>query len=182
MRGMTVKPARAERQEADNPAEPETRAGAPDVIYLPDARQRTKKVTSGSNRRKRQHLEQFRTDDTEHETLHEQLRASGLSLGAYVMQLAEIAGGKVSRPRRRGRAAVDDVALTQATVALNRVGNNQNQEVRALNELVLIAREQSNARLETLVLERIEALRRMPDLFAGPVAAIQAALNDDSEG
>lgn len=141
-------------------------------------------MTSGSNRRKRQHLEQFRTDDTEHETLHEQLRASGLSLGAYVMQLAEIAGGKVSRPRprRRGRAAVDDVALTQATVALNRVGNNQNQEVRALNELVLIAREQSNARLETLVLERIEALRRMPDLFAGPVAAIQAALNDDSEG
>jgi len=71
--------------------------------------------------------------------------------------------------------------LTQATVALNRVGNNQNQEVRALNELVLIAREQSNARLESLVLERIEALRQLPDLFAGVVAAIQAALNDDSE-
>jgi hypothetical protein len=178
---MTDEPARAERQETE-PAEPETRAGAPNIIYLPDDRQRTKKVTSGSNRRKRHHLERFRTDDTEHEALHEQLRERGLSLGAYVMLLAQIAGGKVSRPRRRGRAAVDDVALTQATVALNRVGNNQNQEVRALNELVLIAREQSNARLETMVLERIEGLRRMPDLFAGPVAAIQAALNDDSEG
>jgi hypothetical protein len=180
---MTVKSARAERQEAE-PAEPETRGGAPDIIYLPDDRQRTKKVTTGSNRRKRHHLEQFRTDDTEHEALHEELRARGLSLGAYVMQHGEIPSGEFSRPRRRGHAAVDTVALTQATVALNRVGNNQNQEVRALNELVLIAREQSNARLESLVLERIEVLRRMPDLFAAPVAALQAALNksDDSEG
>ena len=160
----------------------ETRAGAPDVIYLPDARQRTKRVTSGSNRRKRHHLERFRTDDAEHAALHEQLRASGLSLGAYVMQLAEIAGGKVSRPRRRGRAGVDDVALSQATVALNRVGNNQNQTVHALNELVLIARERSNARLESLVLELADAIRGMPALFAEPVAAIMAALNHDSEG
>ena len=31
----------------------ETRGGAPDVIYLPDQRQRTKKVTSGSENRQR---------------------------------------------------------------------------------------------------------------------------------
>ena len=168
-------------------AAPETdtataRAELPAIIYLPDDRQRKKKVTSGSDRRKRQHLEQFRTDDAEHEALHEQLRASGLSLGAYVMQLAEIAGGKVSRPRRRGRAAVDDVALTQAVVAFNRAGNNQNQTVHALNELVLIARERSNARLESLLLELADAVRGVPALFAEPVAAIKAALDRDSEG
>ncbi|HEY5328268.1 MAG TPA: hypothetical protein VIJ79_00145 [Acidobacteriaceae bacterium] len=177
---MTDNPAHAERQEAE-PAQPEARAGA-DIIYLPDERQRRKKVTSGSNRRKRHHIERFRTDDAEHEALHQQLRAIRLSLGEYVMQLGKIAGGKLSRPRRRGRAAVDDVALTQAVVAFNRAGNNQNQTVRALNELLLIAHEQSNARLESLVLELADAIRGMPVLFAEPFAAIMAALHHDSEG
>jgi hypothetical protein len=177
---MMDNPAHAERQEAE-PAEAETRAGA-DIIYLPDERQRTKKITSGSNKRKRQHLEQFRTDDAERDALREQLRATGLSLGEYVMQLAKIAGGKEARPRRRGRAAFDAVALTQAVVAFNRAGNNQNQIARSLNELLQIAREQSNARLESLVSELAEAVRGIPDLFAEPVAAIMAALDDDSEG
>ena len=42
---------------------------------------------------------------------------------------------------------VDAPALMQALVDLNRVGNNQNQMTRALNELLLIAREQSSRRL-----------------------------------
>ena len=177
---MTDNPAHAEDQEAEAVAA-ETRAGA-DVIYLPDDRQRTKKVTSGSENRQRRNVERFRTDDIERAALHEQLRALGLSLGEYVMQLGKIAGGEISRPRRRGRASVDTVALTQAVVAFNRAGNNQNQIARALNELLLIAHEQSHARLESMVEELVDAIRGMPVLFAEPVAAVMAALNYDREG
>jgi hypothetical protein len=74
--------------------EPAPASEAPEVIHLPDLRQPSKKVTSGSNKRRRQHLERFRTDDAEHAALHEQLRATGLSLGAYVMKLAAIEGGE----------------------------------------------------------------------------------------
>lgn len=176
---MTDKPAHAERQEAD--AAPEARAAA-DIIYLPDERRRRKKATSGSNKRKRHNVERFRTSDDEHEALQERLRASGLSLGEYVMQLANIAGGKISRPRRRSRAAVDDLALTQAVVAFNRAGNNHNQIARALNELLLIAHEQSNARLASEVEMLAEAIRGLPLMFAEPVAAIMAALDHDREG
>ena len=176
---MTDKSARAARQEAETAAPIGTAA---DIIYLPDERQQRKKVTSGSERRQRHHVERFRTDDSEHAALHERLRASRLSLGDYVMQCATIAGGKGSRPRRRGRAQVDLVALTQAIVAFNRAGNNQNQIARALNEIALVAREQSNTRLEFLVQELADAIRGIPDLFAAPVAAIIAALHRDREG
>jgi hypothetical protein len=148
-----------------------------DVIHLPDDRQRTKKVTSGSNNRKRHHREIFRTDDTERAALRERLRVSGLSLAEYLMQLGGIAPGAKSRPRRRGGAVADDTALMQALVALNRVGNNQNQIARSLNELVLIARELGNARLESKVQGLGEVISNMPALFAEPVAAIMAALN-----
>ncbi len=186
---MTDRPARADpssprfdaagRQKAD--AAPAAR-GAADVIYLPDERQRRKKATSGSDRRKRHHVERFRTNDAEHEALHERLRASGLGLGAYVMLLADIGGSKAARPRRRSRAAVDDVALTQAVVAFNRAGNNQNQVARALNELLLVAREQGNARLAGEVEGLAAAIRGLPLMFAEPVAAILAALSHDREG
>jgi hypothetical protein len=181
---MMDNPAHTERQEPE-PAT-ETRAGA-DIIYLPDDRQRAKKATSGSENRQRQHVERFRTNDAEHEALHEQLRVSGLSLGEYVMQLGKIAGGKISRPRRRReiKLAVYTEALTQAVIAINRVGNNQNQEVRALNVLALSAHEQGNAHFESQVSGRIEELRRLPDFLARPLAALMAVLsnvNDDSEG
>lgn len=177
---MTDKSADAGCQEAEFAA-PATTAGD-DIIYLPDDRQRTKKVTSGSENRQRQHVERFRTDDIEHEALHEQLRSLRLTLGEYVMQLGAIAGGNVSRPRRRGRVSVDSVALTQAVAAFNRVGNNHNQTARALNELLLIAQEQTNTRLESMVAELADAIRGLPDLFAEPVAAIKAVLSYDREG
>jgi hypothetical protein len=172
---MTDKPAPAERQEAEV-AEVETRAGA-DIIYLPDDRQRTKKVTTGSENRQRQHVRRFRTDDAEDAALDDRLQASGFkSLGEYVMNLAEIAGGKESRPRRRGRAAVDVAALMDVRVDLNRIGNNINQIARTLNELLLIAHERSNAALESMVLEALAAIRETSTLFEEPVAAIKAAL------
>ena len=85
-------------------------------------------------------------------------------------------------PRARRRAPVDIAALMQALVALNRVGNNQNQIAHALNELLLIAREQGHAQLENRVLDLAGAIRDLPGLFAEPVAAILAAVNRDNEG
>ena len=171
---MTDRPASVESQGAQAAPAPDA---APDIIYLPDERQQRKKVTSGSARRRRRNLEQFRTDDAERAALHEQLRVTGLSLGQFVMRLARIEGGKFSRSRRRGRAAVDTVALTQAVVAFNRAGNNQNQIARALNELALVARDQGAARLENQIAALAEDMRGMRTMFAEPVAAILAALN-----
>ena len=74
------------------------------------------------------------------------------------------------------------MALTQAVVAFNRAGNNQNQVARALNELLLVAREQGNARLAGEVEGLAAAIRGLPLMFAEPVAAILAALSHDREG
>ena len=171
---MADKRSDAETKEANTA--PPAAAIPPDVIYLPDDRQRSKKVTSGSEKRRRRHREWFRTDDAEHEALHERLRAVGVGLGEFVMHLAQISSGKFSRPRRRGKSAVDTVALTQATVAFNRAGNNHNQMTRALNELAQVAREQNATQLESQIAELAAAIRAIPALFAAPVAAIMAAL------
>jgi len=166
-----------------DPSGAETRAPLPDVIHLRDERQQKKKVTSGSETRRRRHLERFRTDDAEHEALQARLRASGKSLGAYVMDLAAIEGGDGSRARlSRGSSSVDSIALTRALVELNRVGNNQNQIARALNELVLIVREQGTRRLEVKIDQLAQAILDLPAAFAVPLAAIHAAMSDDREG
>jgi hypothetical protein len=168
MEGATAKPC----------AGAEPAAELPDVIYLPDGRQRVKKVTSGSATRQRRNLEQFRTDDAERAELHARAQASGLTFGAYL----RACGVGDAGPRARHRAPVDREALAQATAALNRVGNNQNQIARALNELLLIAREQSSRRLENLVEELADAIRDLPGAFAVPLAAMLDAVRHDSEG
>src|SRR4051812_42230823 len=119
--------------EPHDAAEPVTQL--PGVIYLPDLRQRTKKVTSGSKKRRRKYVERFRTDDDEHAALHAQARESGLSFGAF-MRASKLGD---AGPRAQRRAPVDVVALTQGLAAFNRAGNNQNQIARALNEILLIA-------------------------------------------
>ena len=87
------------------------------------------------------------------------------------------------RPRLSRRpTSVDTAALTQALVDFNRVGNNQNQIARALNELVLIAREQGNRRLEIRIEELAQSISELPATFAAPLAAIHAALSHDREG
>ena len=174
-RAMTETPGSASSEE--------TRGGAPEIIYLPDQRQRTKKVTSGSGNRRRKNVERFRTDDAEHLALEALVQANGGSLGAYVMQLAAIDSDIDSRPRLNRRpVSVDTAALTRALVELNRVGNNLNQIARALNELALIAHEQSSRRLELRIEELAAAISSAPDALAVPLAAIQAALSRDREG
>jgi hypothetical protein len=161
--------------------EPAEARDTPAVIHLPDQRQPTKKVTSGSAKRRRRHLEQFRTDDAEHEALHARLTESGLSLGAYVMELAAL-DGSGQRPRRRRRSPADVAALTQALVGFSRRDNNLNQLAHAGNRLALVADEHSAARLADEVRDLRRAIDDLRQDFAVPVAALLAVLSDDREG
>ena len=161
----------------------EARAGLPDVIQLPDQSRRPAKTRrSGSAKRHRHHIEQFRTDDAEHEALHAKARASGLSLGAYIMQLASIAGGPGARSRRRAHASLDHTALMHGLVAFNREHNNYNQAVKALNTLVLVADDRSSDRLIDEISRLRRDIERLQEQFAAPLAAILGAVRDDREG
>jgi hypothetical protein len=139
-----------------------------------------KRSRSGSAKRRRQHLEQFRTDHAEREALHAKVRASGCkSLGEFVMQLAAIASGPKARPRRRAHTVVDNVALMSALVAFNREHNNYNQAVRALNTLVLVAEERSNGQLAHEIARLQNQITLLQQQFAAPLAAILGAIRRD---
>jgi hypothetical protein len=149
---------------------------APAIIYLPDqSRPAAKKKRSGSANRQRQHLERFRTDDAEHAALHEQARASGKSLGGYLMEAAAIAAGIEARARRRSREPGDDQALLQALADFNRFGSNLNQIAHAANRLALIAEEHGGARLAAA---EVRELRRAAELMGGKLEAPLAAIRD----
>ena len=181
-RSMTDKPARAERQEAE-PAEPETRAGAADVIYLPDDRQRTKKVTSGSENRQRKAGVFVRLHPADEARLKIEADAAGISLAGY------LASGRLDketayRPRlKRRRATADVAAYLDGLVDFRRGTSLLNQGTHALNRMALVAEaEGCGGRM----VEELAALRgeieQIKQRFAAPVAAIQAALSDDREG
>jgi hypothetical protein len=142
-----------------------------------------KKSRSGSARRRRQHLEQFRTDDAEHEALHAKVRASSCrSLGEFVMRLAAIVSAPETRPRRRARVSFDSEALMRGLVAFNREHNNYNQAVRALNTLVLVADERSNSQLAYEIRRLQHEIAQLQQQFSAPVAAILGAMQRDREG
>jgi hypothetical protein len=161
----------------------ENRAGdAPAVIHLPDLRQRTKKVTSGSANRQRTQAILVRVHPMDGERLRTEAAAVGISVAGY-LATGRLGDEAAPRPRiRRRRVTVDVAALLQALVDFNRADNLLNQATRALNTLVLFAEEHGAAR----VLEEVQELRRTVDhvrgQFDAPVAAIHAALGDDSEG
>ena len=154
------------------------RFSAPDdAAVLPPG---AKKSRSGSARRRRQHLEQFRTDDAEHEALHAKVRASGCkSLGEFVMQLAAIVSAPETRARRRARVSFDSAALMRGLVAFNREHNNFNQAVRALNTLVLVADERSNSQLASEIRRLQHEIALLQQQFSAPVAAILGAMQRD---
>jgi hypothetical protein len=174
---------RAAMTDASHAARKETETQLPDVICLPDQSRplRTrKKITSGSNKRRRRHLEWFRTDDAEHAAL--QSRLAGESLGAFVMRLSGIGSGEETRARRRGRPSVDAVALTRAMVEFSREHNNYNQAVRALNTLALVADERSDGQIAAEIRRLLDMIEVLQTQFAAPLAAIQAALGHVREG
>jgi Bacterial mobilisation protein (MobC) len=160
----------------------ETRGGVPAVIYLPDQRQRTKKVTSGSENRQRSTAIRVRVTPADAERLKTEAAAAGTSVAGYLVS-GRLTIEATTRPRMNRRPASADIAaLTQALVELNRVGNNLNQIARALNELALVAREQGSRRLELRIEALDAAIRDAPDVLAVPLAAIHAALSRDREG
>jgi hypothetical protein len=154
----------------------EAGAAVPEVIYLPDERQRRKKA-SGSDKRQRQHREHFRTDDIEHAALHAKVLASGKSLGAYVMQLAEIAASDAARQRRRPHVDVDTAALVRAQVAFSRANNNLNQIAHAANRLVLECPELTSQHIAAELRDLHRAVESLRDEFAAPLAAIMEAIS-----
>jgi hypothetical protein len=127
-------------------------------------------------KRRRGHVEQFRTDDAEHAVLAERARDAGLTVGAYLRASALGDAG----PRARRRLPVDREALAHAVAEFNRAGGNLNQIARALNEIA--AREEGRGRLAELVAELTLPIRALRDDFAVPLAAILAALGHDRQG
>jgi hypothetical protein len=169
------------------PAEPEagegeTRGAVQAVIHLPDERQRTKKITSGSENRQRTQAIRVRLHPADADRLKTEAAAAGMSVAGY------LASGRLDteiafRPRfRRRRASVDVAAFMQGMVSFNRAANLLNQQTRALNTLALFAEEHGEARLAAEVRELRREIERQREQFAGPVAAIHAALRDEREG
>ena len=180
---MTDRPACAERQEEAEPAEPETRAGLPDVIYLPDDRQRTKKVTSGSEKRQRTCAIRVRVLPADLERLKIEAAEARISVAGYLAS-GRLGKETAYRPRlKRRRTTADVAAYLDGLVDFRRGNSLLNQGAHALNRIALVAEaEGCGGRM----VEELAALRReieqIKQMFAPPVAAIQVALSDDSEG
>ena len=153
---------------------------APAVIHLPDQRQFRKEVTSGSEKRQRRHVVQFRTDDAELAELQRRAWDSGrLSVGAFCRKRAL---GDPGVRHARGPAPADVRLWAQNFTALNRIGNNLNQTARALNELLLIAQEMNADRLARIAGDAIERNRAIYDELCATFAVLHARSGDDREG
>ena len=160
---------------------PSARA-TPAVIRLPPPPpdRRREPSRSGSAKRQRQHVEQFRTDDAEHAELQRRAWADGrLSVGAYCRKRTL---GDPGPRHARGPAPPDVRLLARHLSEFNRVGNNLNQTTRALNELVLIAREMGADRLARIAGDAIERNRMAVDELRAAIAANLRAFGDDREG
>jgi hypothetical protein len=147
----------------------------PAVIYLPPpAAPESYRSRSGSNRRQRHHVEQFRTDDAEHAELQRRAWDSGrLSVSAFCRKRTLDDPGV---RHARGPAPPDVQLLARNFGELNRVGNNLNQTTRALNELVLIAREMGADRLVRIAREAIRRSETALDELRAVAAENRRAL------
>jgi hypothetical protein len=140
---MTDKPARPERQEE---AEPETRAGLPEVIYLPDQSQpesatRPRRGPLRSGKMKGRHFGPRPVADPRSAWLTTRCTPEFLARVKADAQAAELSladyvhtrlGGSPG-PRARRQHGPDVVAKAQITAALGRSGNNLNQLLRRVN-------------------------------------------------
>jgi hypothetical protein len=155
--------------------EPAAAREAPAVIHLPNLPPPSPLAAKTKPKRRRSHVERFRTDDAEHAELERRARDAGLSVNAYNrLRVLGDAG-----PRARRRSPVDATALMRALVAFNRGNNNLNQLARTGNTLVLFADEHEAERLLDEARELRRAVELLQDHFAVPVAAIMDALRRD---
>jgi hypothetical protein len=125
-------------------------------------------------RRKRSHVDHFRTDDEEHAELAVRAREAGMSVDAYCRWKTLDDPG----PRSRRAAPSEESRLTaQHHIAVNRLGANINQGIRALNEIALKAPEaQSRDQLADEILGLREMLRLAVRAVDETLAASRAAL------
>jgi hypothetical protein len=180
MRFAAIRPCAPMTEPSDLFPEAPSAREAPAVIPLPPPPYRHEPGRSGSNRRQRQHVEQFRTDDAEHAELQRRAWADGrLSVSAYCRKRTL---GDPGPRHARGPAPADVRLWAQNFTALNRIGNNLNQTARALNELVLIAREMEADRLARIAGDAIERNRAIYDELLAVFAVLRAHGGDDREG
>jgi hypothetical protein len=153
---------------------------APAVIHLPDERPQAKQTVSGSEKRQRQHVVQFRADDAELTELRRRAWDSGrLSVGAFCRKRAL---GSPGVRHARGPAPLDVRLLVQHLSALNRVGNNLNQTTRALNELRLMADESGADRLAQRTEDAIAQSEAAIDEVREAINVVCRALGYDRQG
>jgi hypothetical protein len=131
-------------------------------------------------RRRRVHVDHFRTDDAEHAELATRARAAGLSVDAFCRLQTLGATGPRSR---RTQPTADTKLLARNMGELNRIGANLNQGFRALNEIALTA--PAGIRRDRLA----DELSELRQLFEQGIAALvpileanRAALGYDREG
>jgi hypothetical protein len=141
---------------------------AAEIIELPAAPVKKKP------RRKRSHVERFRTDDDEHADIGALVRDSGLSFGALMRQSLLGDPG----PRSKRAAPTPENRLTASHVmAVHRVGVNVNQGIAALNKIALSApTATSRDRLADEIMANRELLRGMQRSLDEALAAGMAAL------
>jgi hypothetical protein len=141
-----------------------------------------KKVTRGSENRQRSKVIPIRMHPADAERLKADAADAGMSVSGYLAS-GRLGSEAAPRPRiRRRRTTADVAALLQACVEFSRADSLLNQIAHASNTLALFAEEQGAGRLLAEVRELRRAVERVGDKFDAPVAAIHAALGDDSQG
>ena len=125
-------------------------------------------------RRKRWHVDHFRTDDDEHAALAALAQAAGMSVDAFCRW--KTLGDPGPRSKRAAPTEQDRVTADHAA-AVKRVGVNVNQGIRALNEIALKAPEtRSRDRLAEEVAATRELLVAMQRALDEALATDRAAL------
>jgi hypothetical protein len=160
---------------APEPAAHETRAGlAPAVIQLPDL---TARDLPRKPKRRRGHVDHFRTDDDEHAELAARAGAAGLSVDAYCRMKTL---GDPGPRSRRSLPTKDSLLRAQEITAINRAGNLFNQGIRALNDIRLTAHAVTG---RDRLADEIEATRKLlQEAMPVLMAALAAVIGDDREG
>jgi hypothetical protein len=173
---------RAKRREPET-GQDETRAGLPEVIYLDDQRQAgRKKVTSGSSKRQRSIAILVRVHPADAARLKEEAAAAGISVAGYLAS-GRLGTEAAARPRiYRRRVRADVSAYLQGVVEFRRNNTLLNQQTHAVNTAMLLAEQYGAEVLAKKVDEWRRSLDLMREQNAVPLAAIQAALDDEHEG
>jgi hypothetical protein len=153
--------------------EPPPAAEAPAIIITPPPAPERPWI-SGSEKRKRQHVRRCRFDDDELAEFDRRARERKLSHGAFI-RLATLG---TPGPRSQRNQPTEQSRLTVANhIAVNRVGANVNQGIRALNEIALKAPEvRSRDRLADEVMATREMLRASLATLDDTLATLRAAL------